>query len=201
MQFTGIGGQGAAKKEDRSQKSEVRIKNGRNGKRESEGKKQEPGIGKSQLNAVHRDRGTGIWRKTLKSRSEGSETRGLQKKMDFKSYRDLEVWQKAMDLVVLCYQITKKFPKSEMYGLASQLQRSAVSVPANIAEGRERQHSREFLQHLSIAYSSLAELETHLQIAERLKYIELKRLNQILDKTREIGRMLNGLRRSIEKKA
>jgi four helix bundle protein len=122
------------------------------------------------------------------------------KVMSFKSYRDLEVWQKAMDLVILCYQITKKFPKSETYGLASQLQRSAVSIPANIAEGRERQHSREFLQHLSIAYSSLAELETHVQIAERLKYIDGNHLRQVLDKTGEIGRMINGLRRSLEKR-
>jgi len=81
--------------------------------------------------------------------------------VDFKGYRDLEVWQKAMDLVVVCYQTTKGFPKSETYGLANQLQRAAVSIPANIAEGRERQHSKEFLQHLAIAYSSLAELETH----------------------------------------
>ncbi len=119
--------------------------------------------------------------------------------MSFKSYRDLEVWQKAMDLVVLCYQITQRFPKSEIYGLASQLQRSAVSIPANIAEGRERRHSKEFLQHLSIAYSSLAELETHLQIAERLKYIDMSHLKEVLDKTGEVGRMLNGLRRSIKK--
>ena len=121
--------------------------------------------------------------------------------MSFRSYRDLEVWQKAMDLVVECYQITKKFPKSEIYGLVSQLQRAAVSIPANIAEGRERQHTKEFLQHLSIAYGSLAELETHLQIAGRLNYIDAKQLKQVLDKTAEVGRMLNGLRRSVEKKA
>jgi len=88
--------------------------------------------------------------------------------MTVRSYQDLEVWQKAMDLVVMCYQATKNFPKSEVYGLASQLQRAAVSIPANIAEGRERKYSKEFVQHLSIAYSSLAELETHIQIAQRL---------------------------------
>jgi four helix bundle protein len=88
-----------------------------------------------------------------------------------KSYQDLEVWQKAMDLVVICYQMTKRFPKSEIYGLASQLQRAAVSVLANIAEGRQRQSSKEFLHHLSIAYGSLAEVETHAQIAGRLSYI------------------------------
>ena len=119
--------------------------------------------------------------------------------MSLKSYRDLEVWQKAMDLVVMCYQITKKFPKSEVYGLINQLQRAAVSIPANIAEGRERQHSKEFIQHLSIAYGSLAELETHIQIAERLNYIDMNQLKKVLDKTAEIGRMLNGLKRSLEK--
>ena len=121
--------------------------------------------------------------------------------MSFKNYRDLEVWQKAMDLVVKCYQMTKKFPKSEIYGLTSQLQRAAVSVPANIAEGRERQYTKEFLQHLSIAYGSLAELETHLQIAERLNYIDPNQLKQLLEKTAEVGRMLNGLRRSLRKNA
>jgi four helix bundle protein len=117
-----------------------------------------------------------------------------------KSYRDLEVWKEAMDLVVLCYQSTKLFPKNEIYGLSSQLQRAAVSIPANIAEGRQRQHTKEFLQHLSIACGSLAELETHIQIAGRLKYLNQNQLKGVLDKTKKIGRMLNGLRRSIEKK-
>lgn len=116
-----------------------------------------------------------------------------------KSYRDLDVWQKAMDLVVVCYRITKNFPEREIYGLAGQLRRAAVSIPANIAEGRERQHKKEFLQHLSIAYGSLAELETHIQIAERLNYIKGDQLKEVLDKTAEIGRMLNGLRKSLEK--
>jgi len=117
-----------------------------------------------------------------------------------KNYRDLEVWQQAMDLVVLCYQITRGFPKSEIYGLASQIQRAAVSIPANIAEGRHRRHSKEFLQHLSIAYGSLAELETHIQIAERLNYIPEDQICSLLDKTAKIGRMLNGLRNAVEKK-
>ena len=121
--------------------------------------------------------------------------------MGLKSYRDLEVWQKAIDLVVACYQITKKFPKNEVYGLINQLQRAAVSIPANIAEGRERQYSKEFIQYLSIAYGSLAELETHIQIAERLTYIDINQLKKLLDKTAEIGRMLNGLRKSLEKRS
>ena len=118
--------------------------------------------------------------------------------MSVKSYRDLEVWQKAMDLVVDCYQITKRFPKSEIYGMTSQMQRAAVSIPTNIAEGRERQYTREFLQYLSVAYGSLAELETLVQIAENLNYLDVNQLKQILDKTAEVGRMLNGLRRSLD---
>ncbi len=123
--------------------------------------------------------------------------RGQGTYLGLKSYKDLEVWQKAMDLVVLCYQATKKFPNSETYGLTSQLQRSAVSIPANIAEGKARQYSKEFIQHISIAYGSLAELETNLQIAGRLNYIDDKILGQMLEKTSEIGRMLNGLRKSL----
>ena len=120
--------------------------------------------------------------------------------MTVKSYKDLEVWQKAMDMVTMCYQTTKDFPKNEVYGLSSQLQRAAVSIPANIAEGRERKYSKEFVQHLSIAYSSLAELETHIQIAQRLNYINSTKTKQLLEKTAEIGRMINGLRKSIEKR-
>ena len=115
-------------------------------------------------------------------------------------HKDLLVWQKSMDLVIECYKVTSKFPKNETYGLSSQLQRAAVSVPANIAEGRHRQHRKEFIQHLSIAYGSLAELETHIHIAGRLNYIDENRVAFLLDQTGEIGRMLNGLKKSIEKK-
>jgi four helix bundle protein len=120
--------------------------------------------------------------------------------MNIRSYRDLDVWKKAMDLVTECYEMTESFPKKEIYGLASQLQRSAVSVAANISEGHGRQHTKEFLQSLSIAYGSLAELETHISIAERLKYIGDSQSNKLLEKTAEIGRMLNGLRKSLVKK-
>ena len=86
------------------------------------------------------------------------------------SYEDLEVWQRAMDLVVDCYDLTRSFPQTEQFGLTAQLQRAAVSVPANIAEGQARRHTREFLRYLTIARGSLAELETHIQIAKRLGY-------------------------------
>lgn len=86
----------------------------------------------------------------------------------------------------MCYQTTKDFPKNEIYGLSSQLQRAAVSIPANIAEGRERKYSKEFVQHLSIAYSSVAELETHIQIAQRLNYINSTKTKQLLEKKRRL---------------
>jgi four helix bundle protein len=118
---------------------------------------------------------------------------------EFKSYRDLAVWQKAMDLVVESYRATQGFPKGETFGLSSQLQRAAVSIPANIAEGRAKQHRREFLRHLSIASGSLAELETHIRIAERLNYLGRAEAHPLVDRTSEIGRMINGLRRSLAK--
>ena len=85
--------------------------------------------------------------------------------MSIESYRDLQVWQKAMNLVETCYRLSALFPDSERYGLTSQLRRAAVSVPANIAEGHGRRSIREYCQHLSVAYGWLMELETHLQIA------------------------------------
>ncbi len=79
-----------------------------------------------------------------------------------RSYRDLIVWQKGMDLVVECYRLSKKLPASEQYGLSAQIQRSAASIPANIAEGHARRHTGDYVHHLSMAVGSLAELETHL---------------------------------------
>ncbi|MBV9866805.1 MAG: four helix bundle protein [Abitibacteriaceae bacterium] len=117
--------------------------------------------------------------------------------MNSRSYRDLEVWQKGMDVVVECYRATRNFPETEIYGLTSQLQRAAVSVPANIAEGQGRQHTAEFIQHLSIAYGSLAELETHIEIAQRLAYISSEDAQNILAQTSTVGRLLNGLLRSL----
>ncbi|MBF2056612.1 MAG: four helix bundle protein [Cyanobacterium sp. T60_A2020_053] len=92
--------------------------------------------------------------------------------IEVKSYRDLAVWQKSMDLVVNCYQLTSQFPKTEIYGLSSQIQRASVSIPANIAEGKGRNYLGDYIRHLSIANGSLKELETHLLIVERLEYIE-----------------------------
>lgn len=101
--------------------------------------------------------------------------------MQVRSYKDLIVWQKAMDLVELVYHLTKLFPKDEQYGLSNQLRRAAVSIPSNIAEGQARNSTAEFRNFLSIARGSLAELETQLLIAERLNYIEQKKLAGLMN--------------------
>lgn len=84
------------------------------------------------------------------------------------TYRDLTVWQKSMNLVVLIYELTEKFPQEEIYGLTSQIRRSAVSIPSNIAEGRQRGSKRDFLRFLRIAQASASELETQIEIAKQL---------------------------------
>jgi four helix bundle protein len=117
--------------------------------------------------------------------------------MKIKSYRELHVWQKSMELVIECYRLVEKFPKYEIYGLGSQLRRVVVSVVANIAEGHERSHRKEFIQHLSISYGSLAGVETHLEIAQRLQYIEKEEQEILAEKSATIGRMLNALKRSL----
>jgi four helix bundle protein len=113
--------------------------------------------------------------------------------MQVKSYKDLIVWQKSMDLVELVYQVTKGFPKEELYGLTNQLRRAAVSVPSNIAEGQARNSTAEFRNFLSIARGSLAEVETQLLIAERLHYLQSEQLTQILNVQTEINKMANAL--------
>ena len=98
-----------------------------------------------------------------------------------------------MDLVVASYEVAKQFPQSELYGLVSQIQRSAVSIPTNIAEGHGREHLGDYLHHLSMANGSLMELETHFLLAGRLGYLNVEPMNQLLDHTAEVGRMLAGL--------
>ncbi len=109
------------------------------------------------------------------------------------SYRDLIVWQKAMNLVVLVYQLTDKYPKSEIYGLVSQSRRCAVSIPSNIAEGRLRGTRKDFRQFLIIAFASGAELETQLEIARRLKYILETDYSKATMLLTEVMKMLNAM--------
>jgi four helix bundle protein len=121
--------------------------------------------------------------------------------MDLKSHRDLQVWKSSMDLVVAVYKLTGIFPTVEKYGLSSQLQRSVVSVPANIAEGYGRRHPKDYMRFLSIAHGSLLEAETHLLIALRLGYITREDLGEIWNLIQDVGKMLVGLRRAIIKKS
>lgn len=107
-------------------------------------------------------------------------------------YRQLIVWQKAMDYAVSCYQASDRFPKAQTYRLCDQLQRAAVSIPSNIAEGQGRAHTEEFLYHLSCANGSLFESETQILLAERLGYLPVEIANEILALAGEIGRILNG---------
>ena len=90
---------------------------------------------------------------------------------EVRSFRDLKIWQRAMDLVPQVYMIAQLLPSHERFGLMDQIRRAAVSVPSNIAEGQARRHTKEFIQHLSIARGSLAELQTLLLVAERLQYL------------------------------
>ncbi|MBI1902066.1 MAG: four helix bundle protein [Planctomycetia bacterium] len=126
----------------------------------------------------------------------------LQKEtvMPLKSYRELIVWQKAMDLVESIYRTTKAYPREEIYGLTSQTRRSAVSVPSNIAEGQGRRTTNEFLKFLAIASGSLCELDTQILIAKRLQYIDANAADSILRLASEVGRLVSGLARSLRKK-
>lgn len=119
--------------------------------------------------------------------------------MSINSFRDLRVWQASMDLVEQVYQQTQSFPRQEIYGLTSQIQRAAVSVPSNIAEGHTREHIKEYLHHLSMAQASLAELETQLEIATRLKYLSSELSNDLLKRTASIGKQLYALRNALVK--
>lgn len=107
------------------------------------------------------------------------------------SYKDLKVWQKAMELVVIVYGLTDQYPKSEIYGLISQTRRSAVSIPSNIAEGRRRGTRKDFRQFLIIAYGSGAELETQLEIAKRLPFGKNLDFNKTDSLLVEVMKMLN----------
>jgi four helix bundle protein len=108
-------------------------------------------------------------------------------------YSDLEVWKHGIELVQKIYELTKSFPQSEIYGLTSQIRRSSVSVPANIAEGWGRRKTKAFVQFLSISSGSLYELETLLIIAGKQNYINNETLEKLLNEIEIIGKMLNSL--------
>lgn len=114
-----------------------------------------------------------------------------------KGFRQLVAWQKAYGLTLAIYALTKNFPKEETYGLVSQIQRAAVSVPGNIAEGYERQHRKEYVQFLYIAKGSLGEIETYLMLGRDLGYIDEARYQEIRIMREEAGRVLAGLLKSL----
>jgi len=117
--------------------------------------------------------------------------------MKSSEFRDLIVWQKAMNLVIEVYSLTKLLPKEEMYALSDQIRRAAVSIPSNIAEGQGRVTSKEFIRFLSMARGSLWELSTQIELCERLQFVERSQTTHIQESIKEIAKMLNALSNSI----
>lgn len=115
-------------------------------------------------------------------------------------YKDLKVWQLGMEVSVAVYRITDGFPQKEIYSLTNQIRRAAVSVPANIAEGHERDTTKDYLRFVSIARGSLAELETELQIASRLGYAQMDQLKPLLENIDHLSRMIRNLQIALRKK-
>ena len=124
----------------------------------------------------------------------------MMEEKTIQSHRDLKVWQLGMEIAERIYHITRQLPDDERFGLTSQLRRSAVSVPANIAEGNARSSTREYLHHLSIAVGSLAEIETFVDLLLRLDYVQPDTINELTDLIGEERRMLRGLQRSLRTK-
>jgi four helix bundle protein len=115
-------------------------------------------------------------------------------------YRDLLVWQRAMDLVVEVYRLAETFPREERYGLVQQVKRAGVSIASNIAEGHGRDHLGDYLRQLSVANGSLMELETQFLIALRMGYLSTEDGDRVLGHASEVGRMLSGLVRALKKR-
>ncbi|NLL15311.1 MAG: four helix bundle protein [Fibrobacter sp.] len=114
-----------------------------------------------------------------------------------KTYRELTVWQKSIDLTVKVYKLTRFFPAEEKFGIISQMRRAASSIPANIAEGQARNTKGEFLQFLGIARGSVAELETFVTLSEKLEFLNQKDSEILFHDLEEINKMLHGLTKSL----
>ena len=113
--------------------------------------------------------------------------------MKIKDYKDLQIWQKGIEIVDKIYELTNSFPKAELYGLTSQMKKASISIPSNIAEGFARNHSKEYKQFLSIALGSCAELDTQLIIANRIGYIKNNDLEVLADQINHESRMISSL--------
>ncbi len=120
--------------------------------------------------------------------------------LDVKSFRDLTVWQEAVDLVVDCYRLSAAFPPSERFGIVAQMKRCATSIPANIAEGHGRKRPKAFLNHVNIALGSEAELATHLHVSVRLGLCSDQDARAIAKRREHVGRMLNRLAAALKRK-
>ena len=117
-----------------------------------------------------------------------------------KTHKDLDVWKKSILIVESIYRATSLFPKEEIYGLSSQIRRSSVSIPSNIAEGAARNHDKEYIQFLYIALASASELETQLIISNKLGFIESDQSDHLLNELNTISKMLQGLIKSLKVK-
>jgi four helix bundle protein len=115
------------------------------------------------------------------------------------TYRDLDAWKLGMDLVEECYKTTAAFPRSELYGLTGQLRRASVSIPANLAEGHARRTTRAYLNHVSIAIGSHAELATCVELGIRLGFLNAAEKDKLLALSDSVGRLLYGLYRALDR--
>ena len=116
-----------------------------------------------------------------------------------KTHKDLDVWKKSISFVTSIYNSTSSFPKEELFGLTSQIRRSAVSIPSNIAEGAARNHNNEYRQFLYIALASAAELDTQIIISNNLGFLGVEKSNELINDLNTISKMLQGLIKSISK--
>jgi len=117
-----------------------------------------------------------------------------------RNFRDLKIWQKGIQLVVDIYQLSRQFPGDELFGLCSQMKRCAVSIPANVAEGFNRYHQKEYSHFLYITLGSCSELETHLEISHRLNFISAEIKNTFVSRITEITKMTRTLIKRIDEK-
>ncbi len=115
-----------------------------------------------------------------------------------KNFKELRIWQKGIEIVKDVYSMTKDFPKEELYGLTSQMRRSAISIPSNIAEGFKRFHDKEYKQFLHITLGSAAELETQIIISKELNFIDQEKLDNILEKLDHLAKMISSLLNKIQ---
>jgi four helix bundle protein len=120
--------------------------------------------------------------------------------MSISRFRELKAWQLGMDLTEKVYLLTDSFPKSEIYGLSSQIRRCAVSIPSNLAEGHGRTSTKEFLQFIAIAYGSICELETQILLSHRLKYLDQSNLETVSALLTETSKTIRGLQKAIRER-